>query len=251
MKNKSLFILIGVLLLTTLGYAQNKDLSSDLKKKLEGLKKFQPDANTEIMLDGESFPVYQLNGNTIKGMEMFELISSGKFQPELYADEHDEIKACVLIPVSGDDKITIETIPKGATLETPPPFVVTDINGQEFSLEELKGKVVVLNFWFTACKPCIMEMPELNELVEEFKAENVVFLALTFNSKKQLTPFLKKKPFNYHIIPNSQHVVNDYKIEGFPTHFVINQKGEISFTQTGYSSGLKEQLQKEIKKLIN
>ena len=54
-------------------------------------------------------------------------------------------------------------------------FAAVDMNGNSYSLGILKGKVVVINFWFVECKPCVIEMPELNEIVEKYKSEEVVF----------------------------------------------------------------------------
>src|SRR5688572_27232831 len=49
-----------------------------------------------------------------------------------------------------------------------PDFSLTSIDGKQFQLSELKGKVIMLNFWFIACAPCVAEMPLLNQLVEEY-----------------------------------------------------------------------------------
>src|SRR6185437_10738112 len=56
-----------------------------------------------------------------------------------------------------------------------PDFSFKDINGNAISLQKLKGKPIVINFWFTACVPCIEEMPALNELKDKFKNSDVVF----------------------------------------------------------------------------
>src|SRR6185312_613814 len=50
-----------------------------------------------------------------------------------------------------------------------PDFTVADLNGKMYKLSDLKGKTVVLNFWFTTCAPCVTEMPELNRLIEKYK----------------------------------------------------------------------------------
>ena len=62
-----------------------------------------------------------------------------------------------------------------------PDFSAADMNGKTYSLSSLKGKIVVINFWFVECKPCLIEMPDLNEIVEKYKSEEVVFLAFALN----------------------------------------------------------------------
>jgi thiol-disulfide isomerase/thioredoxin len=128
--------------------------------------------------------------------------------------------------------------------------VLTDLKGKKYKLSELKGKVVALNFWFVECKPCIMEMPELNELVEEFKGKEVVFLAIAVNDQKQLKKFLKTTDFNYKVIASGQSVSDSYGIKGFPTNIIIDQNGLIQYASTGIGPNNKANLQKEINKLL-
>jgi peroxiredoxin len=131
-------------------------------------------------------------------------------------------------------------------------FDVTSLNGKSFKLEELKGKYVVLNFWFINCIPCVKEIPQLNKLVTAYRKRNFVFIAFTLDNKYQLDDFLKKRPFTYNIVPKGLPVALKYTRPGsdqvvFPTHIVINPKGEIQFRAEG-ASGLVP-LQKELKRL--
>jgi peroxiredoxin len=133
-----------------------------------------------------------------------------------------------------------------------PDFDLTSLAGKNFKLSELKGKYVVLNFWFIHCAPCVKEIPQLNKLVSTYGKGNFVFLALTMDNKYDLDSFLKKKPFTYIIIPKSLPLIMQFHDPkdpnvSFPTHIIINPKGEIEFRATG-SSGLVP-LQKELKKL--
>lgn len=133
-----------------------------------------------------------------------------------------------------------------------PDFDLTSLAGKNFKLSELKGKYVVLNFWFIHCPPCVKEIPQLNKLVSTYGKGNFVFLALTMDNKYDLDSFLKRKPFTYNIIPKSLPVIMKFHTAGdpnvaFPTHIVINPKGEIEFTSEG-AGGLAP-LQKILKKL--
>lgn len=134
--------------------------------------------------------------------------------------------------------------------ESAPSFTVSDLEGNRYALEELNDKVVVLNFWFIQCRPCVMEMPELNELVAKYADEDVVFLAFATNEPAALEAFLQKKDFDYHIIPSSQDVAEAYAVEGYPTHVVINPAGEVAYRTMGLSPHTVGDLEKEIKKLL-
>ncbi len=122
------------------------------------------------------------------------------------------------------------------------PFSATALNGQNFDLELLKGKIVVLTFWSTRCAICAGEIPNLNRLSESYKGKDVVFLGLTTEDPNRVEKFLKSKPFNFNILPNSFGVVLKYADKDsqgrinmpFPSFYVINQDGEIEMKTSGY-----------------
>jgi peroxiredoxin len=113
-----------------------------------------------------------------------------------------------------------------------PAFNLTSLDGKIFELASLRGKVVVLNFWFTGCVPCVAEMPKLNELVEKFKDDDVVFIAPTWDSKTVLQTFLKNHTFKYNIVPSAMRlIVNTYSNGtgevAMPTSIIIDKEGNI------------------------
>ncbi|MGJ5641480.1 TlpA family protein disulfide reductase [Formosa sp. S-31] len=118
-------------------------------------------------------------------------------------------------------------------------FNLTDMDGKKVSLSELKGKVVVLNFWFTLCKPCVKEMPELNELTEKYKNDkDVVFLGITFNNTEDVKKFMSDHEFNYRIIPNAAELVSGYNMSIFPHNAIIDKNGIIKYFTGGYKENL-------------
>ena len=135
--------------------------------------------------------------------------------------------------------------------ENIPDFTLTDLDDKTINLKALKGKVVVLNFWFIACKPCQMEMPDLNELKAEYKGKDVVFLALTFDRKKAVQKFLKTNPFDYQIFPSARDVIQEFGIMAFPTSIVIDKDGNLIDSITGGSHAIKEQIQSMIEQALN
>ncbi|MFY8000804.1 MAG: redoxin domain-containing protein [Candidatus Kapaibacteriota bacterium] len=106
-----------------------------------------------------------------------------------------------------------------------PTFTVKGLDGKTYNIAKLKGKAVVLNFWFIGCPPCREEIPSLNMLVKEFAKKDVVFLALALDDEKDLKAFLKKSPFAYTIVPKASEVSQKYGVEAYPTHIVIDRKG--------------------------
>ena len=130
--------------------------------------------------------------------------------------------------------------PPKAVEEKPvaPPFSLTSLEGEKLELSALRGKVVVLNFWFTGCVPCIAEFSELNRLVKDFSDKGVVFIAPTLDNEDTLKPFLKEHKFNYRVVPNAIRLIAGTYSDGsgevvFPTHIVISQDGKIYSRVTG------------------
>lgn len=114
-----------------------------------------------------------------------------------------------------------------------PDFTLTDLKGKNWSLAALKGKTVVLNFWFTTCAPCIEEMPKLNMVKNKYAGQDVVFLALCRDDSPAIKSFLKNHTFEYALFPKTQNVGKEYHVANYPTSMVIDQKGIIRFLQIG------------------
>jgi peroxiredoxin len=142
-------------------------------------------------------------------------------------------------------------------LNKPVDISVVDIDGVSYNSSTLGDKVIVLCFWFTSCRPCIEEIPYLNELIERYKTEDVLFLAPSYEAAESLNHFLSKRPFNYRIIPNSSDLINHFKINAFPTHIILDKKGVVRWAKTGIEKNpetgeiiIQKTLEKEIKNYL-
>jgi len=110
-----------------------------------------------------------------------------------------------------------------------PDFHFTDLNGNVYDKSSTKGKIVVLKCWFIHCVACIAEFPALNKLVEDNKGRNdILFISLALDDKRDLLKFLKTKEFKYAVIPQMKnYVVDKLNVTEFPTHLLINKNGKI------------------------
>jgi peroxiredoxin len=116
-----------------------------------------------------------------------------------------------------------------------PEFKMTDIHGKKWNSKELKDKVVVLNFWFVECPPCVSEMPGLNRLVDTYKDnDQVVFLSVSNSDQAKMERFLQKKEFKYAHIPNesAQKYLLKWGVQMYPQNLVI-QNNKIMFSFSG------------------
>lgn len=111
-----------------------------------------------------------------------------------------------------------------------PHFTATSIDGQNIELSKLRGKVVVLNFWFTKCKPCIAEMPDLNQLVDHYAGKEVAFISFAPEDKAKLELFFQKHPFKFTSVPESESIRRDvFKLFSiWPYAVIIDREGKIS-----------------------
>jgi len=131
-----------------------------------------------------------------------------------------------------------------------PDFNWTDINDNKVSLEDLKGKTVVLNFWHTSCLPCIAEIPLLNKLVEQYSLKEVVFVSATPNTKQELSAFLAKRNFEYNQFPgvNTKTIFSPFP--GWPIHVVLNAEGIIQLAVIGKQNNIEDKLMNSIEKSL-
>ena len=129
-------------------------------------------------------------------------------------------------------------------------FEAVDIRGRTVNTKNLKGKIVVLNFWFIRCPPCRMERPYLNEIVNEYKKDsNVVFIAVALDPKQDLENYLKDNPFHYQVIPDGRKIAGENKVEQYPTHAILDKEGKIVFNSISYNSVTGHWIRKTINEL--
>ena len=108
-----------------------------------------------------------------------------------------------------------------------------DEDRKKYKLSELRGKVVILNFWATWCGPCRMEIPDFNELYLENKDKGLIILGIsTDDTKRGLSKFMETYKFEYPVLFGSNKQIskisNDYGgIRALPTSIIIDRKGEI------------------------
>jgi len=115
-----------------------------------------------------------------------------------------------------------------------PAFDVPDIDAKWVNSEELKGKVVVMNFWFIGCVGCMDEIPKLSTLADKFRDnKDVVFLAVATNTPQDLRTFLRGNKFNYRHIGQGTTLVNLFKFNGYPKNIVIGRDGKIIYWRSG------------------
>ncbi|PAW92001.1 hypothetical protein CKK33_00215 [Mucilaginibacter sp. MD40] len=126
---------------------------------------------------------------------------------------------------------TSEGFVNGEPMES---FKEKTIDGNKIDLKALKGKIVVLNFWFINCPACRAEMPELNQAVANYSTDpDIVFVGLCLDQGWEIKDFLKKTPFNFQHIADARYYGNKYKVSLYPTTVVLDKQGIVRFNCVG------------------
>lgn len=127
---------------------------------------------------------------------------------------------------------------------TVPYFNMIDRDGNLITSDNTKGKVVVFNFWFTSCPPCIAELPELNELYEKYKErEDLVFAAITFEKEDKIARFLTKYTLDYPIVGQQGGFSQSITRGAYPTNVIIDKDGNIVEYISGGMRGIGKQIE--------
>ena len=118
-------------------------------------------------------------------------------------------------------------------------FTLNKLDGETLDFEDLKGKVVFINFWATWCAPCVAEMPSINSLYKIYEDNpEVVFVMINVENKEEkVRKFIKKKEFSFPIyLPNASQIPKVYESKGIPTTFVIDKDGYITYKKVGMAN---------------
>lgn len=109
---------------------------------------------------------------------------------------------------------------------------LVDLEGNEIDLKQYKGKTIFLNYWATWCKPCIAEMPDIDECAKILANEAFVFLAASDEKIDKIKNFVKDTDYTFTLV-HSKRSVFDMDIMALPTTIIINDKGEIIYNEVG------------------
>lgn len=109
---------------------------------------------------------------------------------------------------------------------------LTDLDNRPIKLEQFKGKTIFVNFWATWCKPCIHEMPSIRRVQDSLGKSGIIFLLASNESSDEIREFEKINKYNF----NYARVINmeELGVQGLPTTYIFNPRGELVFSETGY-----------------
>lgn len=132
-----------------------------------------------------------------------------------------------------------------------PAVSVKAIDGNTLNFADLKGKVVVLNFWFIGCPVCLAHKPKLNELAAKFAGnENVFFIAMTADTSGDVKKYVTKVRSDYIQVADAKPALEMFNFAGYPKNIVIGKNGEIVYWRSTikawdkFESAIRQELSK-------
>ena len=133
-----------------------------------------------------------------------------------------------------------------------PNFTLKSNTGKNIKLSELRGQVILLNFWASWCGPCRQEMPLLEKLHQRYSSLGFTVLGVNVEEdSSKANAMLKHVPVTFPILYDTQNTVSkQYKVSGMPTTVMIDRNGNMRYLHKGYKSGDEAQYKKWVKQLI-
>jgi thiol-disulfide isomerase/thioredoxin len=182
---------------------------------------FRPDAVAAERLEARRLPAVLLNSARLLATipaKVRETVALTTSSPRPRTSK----KARVLKPYRGDP--------------VPPPLALQDMNGQAVALQQLRGKVVLINFWASWCPPCVHEMPSMQRLADGLAAQPFVILGVNMaEDKAVVADFLANRiAVRFPILLDSDGTaLKRWQVFAFPTSFVLDKQGRIRYALFG------------------
>jgi peroxiredoxin len=109
-----------------------------------------------------------------------------------------------------------------------PEFTLKDLSGKTWTLADLRGKVVLINFWATWCPPCRKEMPDLESLYGRFESKGLVVLGISDEEAAKVEPFISERKVSFPVLLDPGRKVNEmFVVDGIPKSFVYDREGKL------------------------
>ena len=155
-------------------------------------------------------------------------VSNNEFVDIRMANSHYPDATVVKTLPDGSTEFHLQKIPQEGM--TAPSFTVRTLDGTTIASSDLKGKVVVLSFWFIGCAACRAMEPHLNAFKSKFAGrDDVVFLAMTADPADNVRKYLSRERFDYVQAADARLAMESFVVRTFPKNIVIDRSGKIVY----------------------
>lgn len=140
-----------------------------------------------------------------------------------------------------------ELLPKDTVA---PLWSLVSLKDDTLNLSDLKGHLVLIDFFYKGCYPCILALPALQDLHERYYDKGLRVIGINpydTEEKDNIDEFLFKQGVSYTVLLGGEEVAKEYRVSGYPTVYFIDKEGKILYTQVGYGEGVEKELEEIIK----
>ena len=134
-----------------------------------------------------------------------------------------------------------------------PDWALPTLAGDTIRLADLRGKIVLLDFFYKHCAPCCAALPFLQNLHEKYKDQGVVLLGIDpidDPEKDEIADFLTKRGITYTVLFSERELYQIYHIVAFPTLFILDRDGNIAKVHHGYHPSMEEAIEEQLQKML-
>lgn len=155
------------------------------------------------------------------------------------------------MPETASAKKYIEN-PRRARENYAPDFSFTSMAGEFLSSDDLRGKVVLIDFWATWCAPCVHATPGLARIQKKYKDDPLVILGVSADRDQALwKAFIEKHRLEWtHFYDDRRMMANRFTVNGYPTYILVDHEGIIQYRQQGWSPQVDSQIEGELRSMI-
>lgn len=186
-------------------------------------------------------------------------------------DTMTQFEQCRLLEFSTEvdkDKLTLKAIPTNLKQEdyvpyqppqplaegtVPPDWSLPTLTGDTVRLADLRGKVVLIDFFYKSCAPCCAALPILQSLHEKYKDKGVVMIGIDpidDPEKDEMADFLAKRGITYTTLYSDRKLPQDYHVSAYPTLFFIGRDGKIVKVERGFSKTMEEKIEEQLQNML-
>jgi len=160
------------------------------------------------------------------------------------------IVAITLSVATGLTNVTQAALP--APGSTAPDFALKSASGRNIRLSELRGQVVLINFWASWCGPCRQELPLLEKLQERYRSAGFTLLAISIDDDRKNADAMLGK-LGVKLVPlydGDKRVAKRYDVDTMPATLIVDRDGRVRYVHRGFLSGYEQKYEQQVRELL-
>ena len=129
-----------------------------------------------------------------------------------------------------------------------PDFALESFTGQKVNLQNMRGKLVLLDFWEVWCGPCVQSMPKIQAMHEKYAGKGLVILGVTIDRENYSSNklFVQKKQFTFPNLLGNEQTRSGYKVNAIPEYILIDKEGKVILAQAGFTDDIEKIIKEKL-----